>query len=138
MEEYIRTPRGKTRSIELVWASRKSAFIHDLCEGELKPALGHGDIRTNFFSTSIVHSRSALSESASDNSGLSINQGRPDVTGFILAAAKTNIEGGSKAGHLAVLVCGPAGMADEARTAVHRAMNEGCRNIEYVEETFGW
>jgi len=39
---------------------------------------------------------------------------------------------------VAVLVCGPSAMADEARIAVHGVMKRGCFGIEYFEESFGW
>lgn len=38
----------------------------------------------------------------------------------------------------AVLVCGPAEMADEARMAVHAVLKQGYRDVEYFEESFGW
>jgi ferric-chelate reductase len=110
----------------------------------MRPALGRSDISTSFYSTSTIHSKSTSAEiDKIDGGGASsidvkINQGRPDITAAILRAAKENMDGGSAAGRLAILVCGPASMADEARAAVQHAMKSGCRSIEYIEETFGW
>jgi ferric-chelate reductase len=39
---------------------------------------------------------------------------------------------------LAILVCGPAGMVDEARAATHLATKQGYQDIKYVEESFTW
>jgi ferredoxin-NADP reductase len=136
----------RTRQIDLIWASRTTAFVHDICAKELRPALSRSDIHTEFFSTSSIHTKSQTKETeeiesngdAASAVNISINQGRPDITGTILQAARSNIDGGVRAGRLAVLVCGPAGMADEARNAIHTAMREGCDRIEYFEETFGW
>jgi hypothetical protein len=135
----------RTRQIDLFWACRTAALVHNVCAKELRPALSRNDISASFFSTSTIHTTSEsknVKEIETNDKGTSfdieINQGRPDITGAILQAARKNIDGGSRAGRLAVLVCGPAGMADEARNAVHTAMKEGCPKIEYFEETFGW
>lgn len=98
---------------------------------------GREDTRTSFYSTNSVHSTASEKLNEREETA-NINTGRPDITNMILEAARVNIAGGSKSGRLAILVCGPAGMADEARVAVERAMKEGCRGIEYIEETFGW
>jgi hypothetical protein len=136
----------RTRQIDLVWTCRTTAFVHDVCAKELRPALSRSDVDSTFFSTSAIHTKSVSkeieeigsSDDASAAFNISINQGRPDITGTILQAARSNIDAGARAGRLAVLVCGPAGMADEARNAIHTAMREGCDRIEYFEETFGW
>lgn len=146
MEEHIyRQANGqalRTRQINLLLTSRKPAFIYELCKKELRPILGREDIEMEFYSTSTVHTHSTTTAGIEKAHGreerVEINTGRPDITNTILEAARVNIEGGRRSGRLAILVCGPAGMADEARGAVGRAMKEGCRGIEYIEETFGW
>jgi hypothetical protein len=134
----------RTRQVNLLWTCKTSAFIHNLCAKELRPALSRYDVRAAFFSTSSVHTRSVSKgteavHTATDVLPLSIdvNQGRPDITGAILKAARINDGGGSKAGRLAVFVCGPPSMADEARNAIHLSMKEGCDKIDYFEETSG-
>jgi predicted ferric reductase len=152
MEEHIHRQANtekpgmslRTREIDLLLTSRNPEFIHDLCAKELRPMLSREDIHTSFYSTSAIHTKAHSAEvgkTGIENGHcvqVQINTGRPDITNAILEAARVNVNGGSKAGRLAILVCGPAGMADEARAAVHRVMQEGCRNIEYIEETFGW
>lgn len=141
MEEHMyRQANGlplRTRQIDLLLTSRNPAFIHALCAKELRPMAGREDTRTSFYSTNSVHSTASEKLNEREETA-NINTGRPDITNMILEAARVNIAGGSKSGRLAILVCGPAGMADEARVAVERAMKEGCRGIEYIEETFGW
>jgi hypothetical protein len=135
----------RTRQIDLFWSCRTTAFVHDVCAKELRPALSRDDISASFFSTSAIHTTSISKQTEEIDEDenapgfdIEINQGRPDITGTILEAGRKNVDGGSRAGRLAVLVCGPAGMADEARNAVHIAMKEGCDKLEYFEETFGW
>ena len=42
------------------------------------------------------------------------------------------------AGSTAVLVCGPAQMADDARKAAVEAVADGHAGLGYFEEYFGW
>ena len=63
-----------------------------------------------------------------------ITRGRPAIGEIIeRSAAAARAEGRS----LAVIVCGPAGMADATRAATARAMKMG-GEVEYFEESFGW
>ncbi|RFU79737.1 ferric-chelate reductase [Trichoderma arundinaceum] len=66
---------------------------------------------------------------------LIIKTGRPDIPTIIERAAVSAIESGSR---LAVMACGPGGMADTAREATSRAMRKQASSIEYFEEAFGW
>jgi NAD(P)H-flavin reductase len=144
IEEHISrrsTNQGvRTREIKFLWTSRNPGFIHDVCAKELLPALTHEDIHCQFYSTSQIHSKSKTAEidKISSKLELQVNQGRPDIASSIMESALDKINGGSRAGRLAILVCGPASMADEARAAVISARSAGCTAIEYVEETFGW
>ncbi|KAL1855242.1 hypothetical protein VTK73DRAFT_8589 [Phialemonium thermophilum] len=61
--------------------------------------------------------------------------GRPDVRALIEEAARDAAEEGSK---LAVIVCGPSGLADAARAASYDAMRRHRGTMEYVEEAFCW
>ncbi|QDS77776.1 hypothetical protein FKW77_005259 [Venturia effusa] len=148
MEEHIyRQAKGmplRTRQMELLLAGRKPGFIHDLCAKELRPMLGKKDIKTSFFSTAVVQdyahkeNDNQIDDQGAGAERVDIINGRPDITNAIREAARVHMEGGSESGRLAILVCGPAGMADEARSAVAKVLKEGCKGIEYIEETFGW
>ena len=48
-------------------------------------------------------------------------------------AKKAGIEG-----RVAVFVCGPRGMANDARSAVRMATKRGDKRVDLIEETFGW
>jgi ferric-chelate reductase len=67
---------------------------------------------------------------------MDVSYGRPDIKGKVLEVVDEVKEAGSQGGSIAVLVCGPAVMADEARRAVQLALKSGMCGIEYVEETF--
>ncbi|KAG5299756.1 ferric-chelate reductase [Histoplasma capsulatum G186AR] len=68
---------------------------------------------------------------------IDIQPGRPDIGNIIMASVR---EAGDQRTRVrtAVLVCGPAEMADEARMAVHAVLKQGYRDVEYFEESFGW
>ena len=65
--------------------------------------------------------------------GVEIVVGRPNVSLSVEEAAED-------AGRcsLAVVACGPARMADEARRASVSMLARGHRGVEYFEESFKW
>jgi len=136
---------SRTANVRLVWTARQKAFIQEICDEELTDFLGREDFKAEFFTTESPSAEGAslLSEqrlrtgqvSNVDSPTIEIKHERPDIRSIILDMAKEESSAGAS---LAVLVCGPAGMADEARDAVHRAMKRGCKNVDYFEEAFGW
>ncbi|OAX80170.1 hypothetical protein ACJ72_05504 [Emergomyces africanus] len=73
---------------------------------------------------------------------INIQPGRPDIKNIITTLVQEIGNHGTGprkiSGRTAILVCGPAEMADEARVAVHSVLKEGYRGVEYFEESFGW
>ncbi|PYH48527.1 ferric reductase family protein [Aspergillus saccharolyticus JOP 1030-1] len=67
--------------------------------------------------------------------GLELFYGRPDIPATVQATAE---EARASVSRLAVLMCGPAEMADACRMAVYWVMKGGFRDVEYFEEAFGW
>ena len=146
-------PATNTKFITLVWTVRQEGFIHSLAAAELRPALNHGGIdfhfhttgHRSFFSlsstsktqpneTTRLLTPSPSSEPASlVPSEIKVHRNRPDLDKVVnnsLHSARHNDA-------TAVLVCGPAEMADETRAIVHEALKQGHR-LEYFEESFGW
>lgn len=123
--------KTRTRDIELVWTARQAAFLRDVALRELKPVLCRRDFQASFYTTGPSDS------SPEDLRGLGceIQTGRPHIQSLIMSRASDAASAGVR---LAILVCGPAGMADEARAATHLAMRQGYRSIQYVEESFAW
>lgn len=128
----ISEEKTQIRDIELVWTARQTAFLHEVASRELWPALGREDFRASFYATGA----SAMPPSL-DLAGFrcEISTGRPHIQSLIMSRACDASAAGST---LVILVCGPAGMADEARAATHLAMRQGYRSIKYVEESFSW
>lgn len=136
-----------TTSVRLIWTARQKSFIEEICENELAHALIRDDFAAEFYTTrpptndhistlydncaSLPHEIAAEVELPE----LEIRHERPDIRNAILDTAR---EGEEEGASTAVLVCGPAGMADAARGAVCEGMREGCRGIGYFEEAFGW
>jgi len=58
---------------------------------------------------------------------------RPDVYAKVHEAARD-----ARQERLAVVACGPAGMADQARSACVGMLGRGFRGVEYFEESFKW
>jgi len=121
----------RIRDIELVWTARQSALLRDIARGELAPVLAREDFRASFYTTG------ASVEPPQDihEFGCTIQTGRPHLQSLIMSrACDASVTGVS----LVILVCGPAGMAEEARAVTHLAMRRGYRTIKYVEEIFAW
>ncbi len=108
---------------------------------ELGPILGRSDVHATFHVTSPRESAASGSENAvsiSSSSDMEVSYGRPDVKAAISSFVGEISDAGSAGGRIAVFVCGPAAMADDARAAVHQVLKSGKREVAYFEETFGW
>lgn len=123
--------KPRTREIELVWTTRQSAFVRDLADRELKPMLDQEEFSASFY---VTGSSDRIREDW-NGTGYTIYMGRPNLQSLILSRASDAFVDGMK---LAIVVCGPTGMADEARAATHLAKRRGYQSIQYVEETFTW
>lgn len=134
-----------THSITMLWAAKQLAILQDIAARELWPVLGREDVNISFHVTSKSGSGPAVDDGklhaaagGQTPDDIHVKYGRPDIRGKVLEVIKGVREAGNQGGRVAVLVCGPAGMADEARSAVHLALKSGMRGVDYIEETFGW
>jgi predicted ferric reductase len=119
-----------TQSIKIVWAVREHAFLASI----LRDFAGLlGDERVDM-EVHITREKEVESEVlGEDLKSVRIVTKRPDVYGAVAQAA----EGAGQSG-LAVVACGPASMADEARKASVEMLARGHRRVEYFEESFKW
>ncbi|KAI3282570.1 hypothetical protein CBS147309_620 [Penicillium roqueforti] len=134
VEDWDESPemeKTRVRDMELVWTTKQAAFIRDVSRRELKRALKREDFSASFYAT---RDSTASSEDPTDF-GFDIQSGRPHLQSLIMSRACDASSAGSS---LAILVCGPPRMADEARAATHLAMRQGHRSIKFVEESFTW
>ncbi|KAJ5578796.1 uncharacterized protein N7459_007760 [Penicillium hispanicum] len=123
--------KTRTRDVELVWTAKQPAFLRDLSRRELGPILRRQDVQASFYTTG---SSFGASEDLNDV-GCDIHVGRPHLQSLIMSRACDASSAGTT---LVILVCGPVGMADEARAATHLALRQGHQSIRYVEESFTW
>ncbi|PKX93593.1 ferric reductase family protein [Aspergillus novofumigatus IBT 16806] len=130
-DHIIRSSTGQTstQDIHLVWTARQPALVRDIAGRELEQALRRKDFRVSFYVTAESMSPYEVMD------GVEFGCGRPDLQAIITAHAE---EARLSSSSVAVLVCGPSGMADQARAAVHQAMRRGFRSVRYVEESFDW
>lgn len=122
--------KTRIRDIELIWTAKQVPFLKDVASRELKPLLLREDFQASFYTTG---TSTRPSEDVTEL-GYEITPGRPHLQSLIMSRACDASAAGIS---LAVLACGPVGMADEARAAAHLAMRQGYR-IKYVEESFAW
>lgn len=115
-------------------------MIQDVATNELRKALKDASVTASFHITSHSLQLKELEPKLLSDSTehVHINRGRPDVKHAVLSFIDEVHGLDFAAGKTAVLVCGPAAMADAARSAVHLALKDGRSGVDYFEETFGW
>lgn len=142
-----------TRDIHFIWTAKQSAMVRDVALRELQPFLGREDIHIHLHATArkevvhgsdcdsqdggVIETNKKLAPVMSVTEQLGITHGRPDIKASVSEIIEEVNNAGSKGGRIAILTCGPAAMADDARAAVHAALKQGRRGVEYFEETFG-
>lgn len=134
------THTSRIHNLRLVWSCRQAAFIQNLAENELQTAFTRDEFQASFYTTATPETRNvgdAVHHSVHEGNAhpLHIEPRRPNLTSVVLDHAFEASGNGSSA---AMLVCGPPGMADEVRAAVHSARRQGCSAVRYVEESFTW
>ncbi|KAL2443879.1 Ferric/cupric reductase transmembrane component B [Exophiala dermatitidis] len=149
--ERVATGKTKTTKIHLHWVVRQIEFFDKVAANELRAALSRTDVEIDIYcsqagATIVDHDADAIisaeeisdSEKASQNPDRAVvrfSPGRPDINNIVDQSARDAQAASSR---LAVLTCGPPGMADDCRNAVYTVMKKGFRNIEYYEDAFGW
>ncbi|KAH8724234.1 ferric-chelate reductase-like protein [Phaeosphaeriaceae sp. PMI808] len=119
-----------TQSIKIVWAVRERAFLSSILR-EFSGLLGDERIEMDVH---ITQDKEVVDGVLGDDlKSVRVVTRRPDVYGAVRGA----VEDVGK-GLLAVVSCGPAGMADQARKASVRMLSEGYGGVEYFEESFKW
>ncbi|GKZ66059.1 hypothetical protein AnigIFM50267_010898 [Aspergillus niger] len=122
---------GRSQQIDLHWTAREAALFGELCQRELAAVEGNSVVQMRFY-CSREQGLEGLDREALG--GRVVEKGRAPTRDIISKAAA---EARVSCARVAVLVCGPVGMADEARKAVCEARKEYAR-VEYFEEVYGW
>lgn len=129
---HLSTLISRVRSVKIAWSAREAAFVSEVLQHDMAAHLDSDKLSLDVFLT-----RGA--EHAVDTGlqewpkKVSAAPGRPDVSAEIKCAAQ-----GALGGSVAVVACGPAIMADEARRAVVGVLGEGYHRVEYFQEAFNW
>ena len=141
----------RTKQITLLWTDRSEAFIRSVASDRLASSLALPGVQARFFTTGAATAPEGSSEGSekegddagaekeasakATNADVHVASGRPDVAAAVVEAAREGSESGYR---VAVLVCGPAGMADSARAAAYEARRRYGDTVDYIEEAFGW
>ncbi|KAF2819445.1 ferric-chelate reductase [Ophiobolus disseminans] len=124
------SPVSRVQHVKIVWAVREHAFLASV----LRDFAGLlGDERVEM-EVHVTQDKEVMDEVlGEDLKSVRIVTRRPDVFGVVHEAARD-----AGQGKLAVVACGPAGMADRARSATVEMLGRGYRGVEYFEESFKW
>ncbi|KAF2027571.1 ferric-chelate reductase-like protein [Setomelanomma holmii] len=122
--------RSHVQSVKIVWAVREHAFLASV----LRDFAGLlGDERVDM-EVHITQEKEVEDEVlGEDMKSVRIVTRRPDVYGAVQEVAQ-----GAGQQPLAVVACGPAGMADQTRASSVKMLAKGYRGVEYFEESFKW
>ena len=129
-------------SITIVWAVREPEFCSEVLDTDLRLCiLGeyHARLRVEVYCTKGREGAEALKEYVNQGNGTDVTVlgGRPDIRERVVGEGmRCRLEGE----RLAVVACGPAGMADEVRSSVVEVLRrgEGWDGIEFLDKGFSW
>lgn len=123
---------SRIRSIRIVWAVREPALAEDVLSRDLRPFIGAKKL---FLKICMTQGRgyggNVFSEPPAE---VRVQYGRPDVR-FEIEGAMVHA---ASAERIAVVACGPARMADDARRIVVDVMGPDGPRVDYFEESFQW
>ncbi|KAF1917219.1 ferric-chelate reductase-like protein [Ampelomyces quisqualis] len=122
---------SRTQSVKIVWAVREHAFLASILR-DFASLLEDERIDVEVH---VTHKEEVADQVlGEDLKSVRIVAQRPDVRRKVREAADDT----GRNGDLAIVACGPAGMADEARSASVDMLAEGYGGVEYFEESFKW
>ncbi|RYP74410.1 hypothetical protein DL771_003077 [Monosporascus sp. 5C6A] len=125
---------SRTRRVHVVWAVREAAFASSVLREEACGSYDGLDLSLDVYITRGDGGGGDAGRLAETAKQFRVLRGRPCVRGEVEDALRELGDRGS----LAVVACGPAKMADEARKAVVDMLGRGRSTIEYFEESFNW
>lgn len=137
MQEFLQSQTvgtKVTKRVHIIWAARQQAFVRDVLDRELVTAATNPEVKLDLFVTG--QSPKIVKDNTIDLDRIDADVGmryeRPAI-GKILRK-----EVSEAVGTVAFLVCGPAGLADDARQAAVQVVGDGFNGLGYYEEYFGW
>ncbi len=127
---HLLASESTVQSVKIIWAVREYAFLASTLT-EFQILLADERCTLEAHVTQDTEAKDEVLNKALR--GVTIEVGRPNVTQSVIDAAQ---DSGQQT--LAVVACGPARMADEARRASVHVLGRGFRGVEYFEESFKW
>jgi predicted ferric reductase len=128
--KHLLANTSQTQNIHIHWAVRERAFAEDVLRQDFALALESERLTVDIY---LGHNSDPLAEIAGAH-GVSSYGHRMDVRSIVLAAGAAAGDSTS----LAVVACGPANMADDARQVTGDMIRSGRTNVDYFEESFQW
>ncbi|KAI4947095.1 hypothetical protein J4E86_008719 [Alternaria arbusti] len=127
---HVLASTSRVRSVKIVWAVREYAFLTSVLR-DFRGSLSDERVEMEVHVTRDDEAKDdVLGE---DLKSVRIMAHRPDVHETVQEAAR---DAGQQ--RLAIVACGPALMADQARRASVQMLAKGYRGVEYFEESFKW
>ncbi|KAI4637352.1 hypothetical protein J4E83_000167 [Alternaria metachromatica] len=127
---HVLASTSRVRSVKIVWAVREYAFLTSVLR-DFRGLLSDERVEMEVHVTRDDEAKDdVLGE---DLKSVRIMAHRPDVHETVQEAAR---DAGQQ--RLAIVACGPALMADQARKASVQMLDKGYRGVEYFEESFKW
>lgn len=132
-ETYHPSVSMATKRIRMVWTAREQAFVRDVIDRELAAASSNLTVKLDLFVTgpSIPPVKDEMLDLDRFPGHVDLHYSRPDVPAIVRQEVNESV------GSVAILVCGPAQLADDARRAAVDMTGAGYE-IGYFEEQFGW
>jgi NAD(P)H-flavin reductase len=124
------SPESHVQSLKIVWAVREHAFLTSVLQ-DFRGLLADERVELEVHVTQDKEVMDEVMER--DLKSVRIVTRRPDVQAAIQKAAE---DAGQQ--RLAIVACGPALMADQARKASVAMLARGHSDVEYFEESFKW
>lgn len=123
------TGPSSPRTVKIHWAVREPAFALDVLRTDIADALGSANLSVEIHLTT----HTPQDELQEWPSQIMLRRGRIEAASVVTKASE-RVDGES----LAVVACGPAQMADDARRTVYGLLRSGVGGLEYFEESFQW
>ncbi|GKU08506.1 unnamed protein product [Fusarium langsethiae] len=127
--QLLTSSPSSPRTVKIHWAVREPAFALDVLKTDIADTLGSANLSVEIHLTT----HTPQDELQEWPSQIALRRGRIDAAAVVTRA--TDIVAGES---LAVVACGPARMADDARKTVYDLLRRGVRGVEYFEESFQW
>ncbi|KAH8816727.1 ferric reductase like transmembrane component-domain-containing protein [Xylogone sp. PMI_703] len=148
---YIRRISEKRSSglgpkANLTWIARERGFVEHILANELAPSIETNTstpwLKTNFYITPRTADEAAQSPSATESDNEAVESRSPSTINW--QYSKPNVDHlirqfaaqHDKKDKVAVFICGPASMADDARKAIVKLLREGQNGLELFEEIY--